>query len=262
MIRQQKSLGRPYSQLDGIAVGEIAYPPGFEQPRHYHDWSSVTLVVAGGLEERVGSTVAVAAPLSVVVKPAGTEHSDRVGPDGAHTLQIAFAAERVTGDESWLGAWRWLHAGSSARHVLALLRLLRGRSDQSVLEAAVFDVLAGLEPDRRRNRGGLPPRWLSAVAEEIDERFAERLRVRDLAREAGVHPVSLARAFRRCFGMTVSDRIRARRLQAAADLLGRRDRSLSGIAFSAGFADQSHLCRAFKSATGLTPGRFRNLVVT
>jgi AraC family transcriptional regulator len=34
--------------------------------------------------------------------------------------------------------------------------------------------------------------------------------------------------------------------------------SLSEIALSAGFADQSHFTRVFRRATGLTPARFRD----
>ena len=57
-------------ELDGIALSEIEYPPDFRQAKHDHPWTSVTLVLGGGLEERVGSTVETAAPLSMVVKPA------------------------------------------------------------------------------------------------------------------------------------------------------------------------------------------------
>ena len=44
-----------------------------------------------------------------------------------------------------------------------------------------------------------------------------------------------------------------RRVQYAAQLLTSRDVALSGVAFQAGYADQSHLTRTFRAVTGLTP---------
>ena len=250
-------------ELDGIALSEIEYPPNFRQAKHDHPWTSVTLVLGGGLEERVGSTVETAAPLSVVVKPAGTEHADRVGSVGARTFQLALRPDLLEGDRSphrTLGDWRWFHAGAPARHFLSLLKLFRAETrDESSVEAAVFDLLGSLESQDGTNGTGRPPRWLATVVDEIDDDFAMGLRVRALAMKAGVHPISLARAFRRHYGVSVTDRIRSRRVQAAAALLSRSSPPLSDVAYSAGFADQSHMCRDFKAGTGLTPGRFRAL---
>ena len=38
-----------------------------------------------------------------------------------------------------------------------------------------------------------------------------------------------------------------------------RNRSLADVALAAGFADQAHLSRMFKSAFGVTPARYRAL---
>ena len=74
---------------------------------------------------------------------------------------------------------------------------------------------------------------------------------------AGVHPVHLARTFRETQGMTIGQYFRGVRLARATDLLRDPRRPLSDIAIEAGFSDQSHLCREFKRATGVSPGRFR-----
>lgn len=49
-----------------------------------------------------------------------------------------------------------------------------------------------------------------------------------------------------------------RRLAFARERIDRRF-PLSRIAYEAGFADQAHFTRAFKSAFGLTPERYRAL---
>jgi AraC family transcriptional regulator len=83
--------------------------------------------------------------------------------------------------------------------------------------------------------------------------------VRDLAADAQVHPVSLARAFRRHYGDSITAALRRHRVRAAAIALTAEDRPLADLALSAGFSDQAHFCRVFKSTTGLSPGRFRHL---
>jgi AraC-like DNA-binding protein len=40
------------------------------------------------------------------------------------------------------------------------------------------------------------------------------------------------------------------------------DDPLSLVSYTAGFADQAHMCRVFRAATGVTPGAFRALAAT
>jgi AraC-like DNA-binding protein len=46
-------------------------------------------------------------------------------------------------------------------------------------------------------------------------------------------------------------------LEWATTRLGETDEPIAQIALDAGFADQSHLTRAFKQHTGLTPAEYR-----
>ena len=52
----------------------------------------------------------------------------------------------------------------------------------------------------------------------------------------------------------------AEAVRARADLPG--GRRLADVAAEAGFADQAHFTRMFKSAVGLTPARYRRLYTT
>lgn len=73
----------------------------------------------------------------------------------------------------------------------------------------------------------------------------------------GVSPSHLARRFREEFGVTVGERIRELRLEAAAERLRQGERPISEIATESGFADQSHLTRLFRKQFGPTPARYR-----
>lgn len=115
----------------------------------------------------------------------------------------------------------------------------------------------GLWSDDREGRR--EPDWLGRVREILHDRPTEVVRMADLAREADVHPVHLARVFRRHHGCTLAEYQRRLRIRAAcARLAG--DEPLSVIALSVGFADQAHFTRRFKELVGVPPGKYRRLI--
>ncbi|MDX1579194.1 MAG: AraC family transcriptional regulator [Gemmatimonadota bacterium] len=246
-------------EADGFQLREIRYPAALRQARHHHERTTATLVFGGSLEETVGSKREEAGPLSVVFKPAGTEHANRMGTDGATTLQLGLNENFFVdpGEVPAESEWAWSRGGAPARRFLALYAGWRsGEESGAVLESRVLDLLAALR-GRPVMRSGAPA-WLSCVVEEVEDTFRSPRRVRDMAADASVHPVALARAHRRHFGCSISDRIRRRRVEAAADLLG-RGIPPAEVAYRTGFSDQSHLTRVFGAETGLTPGRYRRL---
>ena len=83
------------------------------------------------------------------------------------------------------------------------------------------------------------------------------LSVADLAAEAGVHPVHLARVFKRYLLCSPGEHLRGRRLERAAGMLGESHASLADVAHASGYADQAHLSRAFRSAFHSTPSKWR-----
>ena len=250
----------PPVRLDGLVLRKVLYRAGFEQPTHSHGSTSVTLVYAGSLEERVGTMTECAEPMSVVVKPAGTEHADRVGKYGARTLQVVLDSPEDVRKEPILDQWRWLHAGSPARAAMEVLRSLRTPNpDLALTEIAVYDFLGTLAADERLHGRGDAPSWLRQVAEQIDASFTAPPHVRTLAKSADVHPVSLARCYRRYYGTSITTCIRHRRVQAAAVRLATSANAVSHVAHATGYADQSHLCREFKRATGYTPVQYRSM---
>ncbi|MEM7730412.1 MAG: AraC family transcriptional regulator [Pseudomonadota bacterium] len=105
------------------------------------------------------------------------------------------------------------------------------------------------------------------IARAID--FAEAhldepLSIADLAAVAGMSPSWFRDCFRVATGMPVHAYVRERRLQRVRRLLTEAPRvplatrpSIQQVAHACGFADQSHLTRAFKRRFGVTPGETR-----
>jgi AraC family transcriptional regulator len=103
------------------------------------------------------------------------------------------------------------------------------------------------------------PDWLERVRERIRDERGNGTRVATLAHDVGVHPVYLTRRFRRAYGCSVVAYVQAERVRHAADQLVRTADAISHVAYDAGFADQSHLTRAFSRAAGVPPAVFRDI---
>lgn len=245
-----------------LAAAEIAYPPDLYQPVHAHPNASVTLVLSGSLEERVGRSTEQGLALGIVVKPAGLEHDDRFGAEGARTVQIALSAAASAALErrgEVLATWRWIPAAAAVAPFLRLIDALRSDDGAGVHDCA-WDVLGALATVRDSADGRIgqrAPAWLAAVRTAVDDDPAAGHRVADLAAAAGVHPVHLAREFRRYYATGVAEHLQRRRLQLAAELLAVSDVPIAAVAARSGFADQSHLGRQLRRRAGITPGELR-----
>lgn len=92
--------------------------------------------------------------------------------------------------------------------------------------------------------------WLDACSHEsIDLETA--------ARQAGLSPFHFLRVFSRVLGVTPHQYLLRVRLRRAARMLADDARSITDVAFDAGFADLSNFVRTFHRAAGVSPRAFR-----
>ncbi|MFE3836434.1 helix-turn-helix domain-containing protein [Pseudogemmobacter sonorensis] len=117
-------------------------------------------------------------------------------------------------------------------------------------------------PDRSETAGGTEL-LVDRMTAFLSERLAETITMAEIEREAGLSHVTLNQIFRAATGMTVFERLRALRLEAAERLIRQTDRSFTKIAGDCGFSDASHLSNAFRKRYGATArdwrrGAYRN----
>ena len=165
----------------------------------------------------------------------------------------------LTDSHSGGGEWHMSSRVDVARPYLRLMRRAAGGACEfDVHDRDVIDLLAGLTA-RPRTAPRRPPAWLEQQIDRIRWAWSPRMTVASIAQTADVHPVYLARVTRWSYGTSVSALSRDSRLRwAAAAIISGHD-SLSEIAQAAGFADQAHLSRSFKSELGLPPAQLRLL---
>ncbi len=200
----------------------------------------------------------------VFTEPAGETHSNRIRPDGASVLVIQPdpAAEELRSFQRTLDGVHTLRHASVEIAGRRLARELKAVDPLTPLaaQALAFEMLvdatrtlAGGNGDRRNGR----PAWLDRAEELVHDCFRQPLRLADIARAAGVSVSHLSAVFRAAHGVSLGAYIRALRIEWAAERLASGVGSIAGIAVQAGFSDQAHLTRAFKRATGRTPGSWR-----
>jgi AraC family transcriptional regulator len=249
-------------RMAGLIATETRHPPLFKVPSHAHDLHSFYVLLDGSLTEfsdRVGRDLPTR---SVAFTPAGDIHRNAFHDAGGRCLLVEFTpawashlSEAGVARQGTLVADR----GEVPHLGMRLYREFRDIDQFSPLsvEGLALEMLAALvRHAAKATERGLPA-WLREARDLLHDRFAERITLAEIAQLVAVHPVHLARTFRKRFHCTPGEYQRRLRVDHAGRQLATTRRSVADIAQGAGFADQAHFSRVFKDHTGLSPARFR-----
>lgn len=118
---------------------------------------------------------------------------------------------------------------------------------------------AGPRPDRLGTGHRLSPARLRRVLDYMAAHLEERVTVDDLARVACLSPFHFIRMFRESTGVPPCRYLGRLRLERAKALLASGQVCLQQVADATGFSTASNFGRAFRRATGLSPGAYGRL---
>lgn len=138
----------------------------------------------------------------------------------------------------------------------ALFSAITGNGERLRCEELLLSVIA--DAMRETVMGEEAVRVPGSIAHArglIDDDPAAEISLADLARESGLSRFQVLRAFARATGFTPHAYLVQARVHLARRLIA-GGASLSQAAAESGFADQSHMTRAFVSRYGLTPGTY------
>lgn len=99
---------------------------------------------------------------------------------------------------------------------------------------------------------------LSTVIDFVEQHYAQRFTVADLARRAGLTVRTLERLFSRRFSMTPFAYVKRVRLNAACRMLSQSALPIAQIAADCGFCDQSYMTKEFGRLLRVTPQIYRD----
>ena len=233
---------------------------------HAHAEAHFVLVLEGsyvsgarglaGAASRVSS--ASAGPI-LVYNPPGTVHRDRFRSESGRfiTVSLSLAAQAQLEEVLTLPAYAMAPGPQALQAALRLASHPAERDDDALaLESHCMELMTATAT-HYEEVCEQAPRWLLQARDCLHDDPESARALVDIADDCGVHPVHLARAFRRHFGCSPGAYRRRLRLNLAAVLLSADSADMSEIALRCGYFDQAHFSRAFREAFGVPPGSYR-----
>jgi AraC family transcriptional regulator len=248
-----------------LVLSETAYGPNLTIPTHTHQRPYFSLTLQGASTEIIEKQKREYRTLSLAFFPAGLSHAN----DYHHAQTRCFNLELENSWDTYIdeanpainhpiefspGIMPWL--------TMRLYHEFRLTSQPSALsiESLVFELLAETSRHTPTKTFKREPRWVQTVTELLHDEFMHPLALNDIAQAVGVHPIYLARIFRRSMGCSVGDYVRQLRMDHACRQLADDQIPLGVVAVNCGYYDQSHFSKAFKVTIGMTPQKFRQML--
>ena len=247
-----------------------AWFAGAAYQKHRHDTYAVGLTDSGVQVFGYRGSTHASTPGQVVVLYPDEVHDGRAGTGEGFGYRIVYVEPSVLGEairdlrgKPYPLPFVAAPVSTNAMLSRAIEDAFHGRLESLAVDSLVVSLAEGLLAGER---GAVRPsvsRRVDAPAVERARQFldAERTRVVHSAELESITRLTryeLARQFRILLGTSPHRYLLMRRLDLARERI-HGGRPLAEVACDAGFADQAHFTRAFKSAFGLTPARYRAL---
>jgi AraC family transcriptional regulator len=247
--------------LDERRVLEVFYPAGLRQDLHRHESASFSFVASGRYAEKIGRQANARHTSTLIYHPAGEWHAVEFESD-VRILSVEFRGR--AGTDKQVDS---LDRGSSHRsELVAWLGVRLGheitRSDSSstlAIDALISEMLAEGSRGKALNDEKGSAAWLARATDYLHDNFTGAFSLDEVAHAAGVHSAHLSRVFRQRMGCTVGEYVRRLRFEFACQQILSTEKQLCEVALDAGFADQSHFNRIFRTHMGVTPYTYRKL---
>ncbi|WP_211222872.1 helix-turn-helix transcriptional regulator [Paludibacterium yongneupense] len=237
--------------------------------RHFHDQFGIGLLLRGGQRSLSGRGIVEALPGDVITVNPGEVHDGAPLDDTGRTWRMLYLDPSIlveAADELQCpvpSEIEFTHPvicspalGNSFKHLFALAAAQRPSAPNLPLEMALCLLLEQIighhSTHRVRPQTSGPIKRAKA---RIDDDPALNITLSALAAEAGLSRFQLLRSFAREVALPPHAYLIQRRTMLARSLIS-SGLGLADAAIQAGFADQSHMNRAFKRFFGYTPARF------
>jgi AraC family transcriptional regulator len=146
---------------------------------------------------------------------------------------------------------------SEMTHPTAAGRMLVETSSLFLAARLAHSYLEGSTHRQAPSCHGLDAARLKRIFDYVEVHLADDIAVADLAKVACLSIFHFTRSFSAAVGMPPHRYVSQRRLESAKAMIAAGRVSLGKIAFDCQFSSQSSFNRAFRRATGMTPGEYR-----
>ena len=254
----------PYFELKLCNSTELSYK------KHAHEEYSVGIVELGKSCFWYEGTILDLGPQTIIYLPPDLVHSCNPIDSNQWKYKLLYInkewMERFLASNSELALnLPVISAGSTGMafaQVGKMMKSLNGSDSPLEKEANILAVLEqalkgeGMPRDLQSSRDQFQ---LKIVREYLQSRFTEKITLDQLERCSGINKFHLIRLFKEAFKIPPHTYQTLLRINYAKKEL-RRNEAILEVAHKAGFYDQSHFSKTFKSYTGTTPERYQKSI--
>lgn len=225
---------------------------------HFHDNPHLSFVIKGGGIIKSKSISDERMPGNLVFFHAGDPHQCVAKTFPMINLNIEVGFDLLTENqltESAVG--EALQRNTSAK--LLMLKIYKEiLSNDDFSASSTKMLLIDLISNAQLSKND-PPLWVVKIYELMNDKWNEPLSLDDLAKECGVHQVTISKYFRKYFGCTFGEYMRRIKIEKSLSMIKNSRFSLTQIGYECGFYDQSHFSRTFQQLTGFSPRSYAKL---
>lgn len=247
--------------IEGVEAVEADTAHSFG--RHTHDQYGIGVIIRGAQKSASGRGPVEAGPGDMITVNPGEVHDGHpIGGEGRSWRMLYFDPDVIAHAVLDIGQGQAndfefsqpvMHDRRAAQRLLPVYAAMTQMQETLAPETGFLQLIASLM-DRQRASRFVPPSISQAKA-LLDDDPAAAITLADLAAASGLSRFQVVRAFSEATGMTPHAYLVQRRVKTVRRMIA-RGMPLAGAAFAAGFADQSHMTRAFVRAYGITPGAY------
>lgn len=241
---------------DDFFTEQVRYESAVYMAPHRDLYSRISIVVDGTMNECACGEQVFIQGGNVVIKPRHVVHENVFSKKPVNLLTICFTDNGLF--EHYFDHWQVTCRPNLFHAAFRLWTTLHNALRDDDSRKALNEFTKHLLPVNELQDNGLY--WINELERLLKENPTEAESIACLAEKLALHRVYMGRAFKQAVGLSpVAYRNKAR-LASALIALVTTNESLASIAFETGFADQSHLTRSLKTATGSTPHTIRKLL--
>ena len=258
--------GQYYGSIDhhlgwnGLLLTDSCYTGNLNLPRHFHSNPYLCFILHGGYFESRYNREEDYRKGDLIFHPRNFEHHNRFDARPTRCFNIEFS-------DLWITDFDYesviIKAPPAIRHpaIQTFLHKIYAefRSGDPhaclMIESLIIELLITMH--RKLAKGSYKPVYVKKAVSYIRDNYPANPSLSEIAGYAGVSAEHLSRTFKKAFNLSIGEYTRQVKIEHACNKLTRSKMSLSEIAFELGFADQSHFCRSFKSAVGVSPLTYR-----
>jgi AraC-like DNA-binding protein len=241
--------------FDRLIAHKKFYEPGEHMPWHRDKLSRISITIDGSWEERTENNIASVNSSSLLIKPKEAYHETTFGKKGCTILSVQFADDSLF--PASFGEWNcYSHPGLSLAglKLWASLKKVRTEKEVSQLFESLLSTVGTLQQQKI-------PNTLLQKAEQLLVDVEDRKNVQAVSDAVRLHRGYLSRAFKKNYLCAPSVYAKQTRLLKAVGYLSLPGMSLTRAAYSAEYADQSHMNRSIKKEFGCTPSQLRKCIL-